>query len=45
MNAILSAAVAELNRIAAKEEAGGYKRSPVTARQAAELVAKSARWA
>lgn len=45
MNAILTAAVAELNRIAAKEAAGGYKRSPVTAKKAAELVTKAARWA
>ena len=45
MNAVLTAAVAELKRIAAKETAAGYKRSPVVATRAAALVEKAARWA
>ena len=45
MNAVLTAAVAELNRIAAKEAAAGYTRSPATAKKAAELVTKASRWA
>ena len=44
-SATLSAAAKELRALADREAAAGYKRSPVTARKAAEMIEKVNKWA